>query len=1322
MKIKRITAFLLAAAVALCSAMPVFAGETESGITYIDSAEDLERLAEDCRLDSYSVGKQFVLTADLDLSEREFVSIPTFGGTFDGGNHTISGLHLTADGSGLGLFRYIQTTGVVKNLNVSAIYAPNGSRTQIGGIAGNNSGRIVNCSFSGSINAESEVGGIAGRNNPGGLISNCTSSALMQGVSYTGGICGYNEGTIVNCSNEGGVNIYEKEVKLDIADIDFSSLTASPENEENVVTGQSDTGGICGFSSGIIQSCKNTGTVGYQHVGYNVGGIAGRQCGYINGCENYGEIYGRKDCGGIVGQAEPYRSIEFSEDILGKLDEENQKAKEALNKLMDDAQGANANITDETAALISGLDNTLDYADIITGKTEDIFNGYTDGINEISARAADVIDRLAPVTDDLSAAMDKFSLFCDQLEEVLDLMAESGEYTNEALDSAEKAMDKIEKAFPYIESALSDISVSLKTLSASMGDTVKVKAELSNIISSLKTIAENGKTISTSLAEIKGAMDTVEDWVNSSEEWKNLNGGLGELSDSITEMSAAITKINNAIQRIIDSTDADELEKGIDDLNDGIRALAVASEHFSKAMEAANKQPSDLDLMYDELALAAEELEVAAEKLNSAAEHFADAVNADGSADGALEEISEALDEMNKAVDKAAKALKKITDSLDTISNSTVPKEQYDRISAACDNLNKALSSISEEAAKISGSLSEINNQINLGGIQNSISALGDAADEISFAVKIINSTSKEFDEAKDSLSAAIDSLSSAASNAGDCAETLGEMGDILSECFNDISDILNDLSDKGAVTFPNIDEEYTSAVDGLQWELDGMTATLSRLNTLIRNENEILIEDLRAVGDSISAMVDIFADLKDNEYSDSESVEEAMSRLSTDLSEEDDNSITTGKTANSRNYGKIEADVNVGGIAGIMGLELGIDPEDEIANSGNLSIRFKYYVRDVVKGCENYGEVISKKNFAGGIVGRQDMGLVADCTEDGRIESKSGSYAGGIAGASYAVLKNNVSTVSISAGSYVGGIAGFGTDMTGNYALADITGGSERIGAVAGDYDTESEKISGNFFVDRGTGAMDGISYSGKAQPTDFAHYAKKRGLSEESARLSLTFTADGEIVKVINFNYGDSVAESEIPEIPPKVGCFGAWEDFDYSLVTFSYVINAVYTDYITSVSTAETDERGFPLVIADGLYDDKAVISVSGDSTVKVNDKTALLRTVTVTGADYSGKNPTKLRFLLPDDGKDYTLMQSVGGAWTEAAAFNNGNYIIIEGVTLENGSGSFCLMPKERGNYILFIAIGGGLAAMVAAVLVIVGVKRKKSHKEKVKVSQ
>ena len=84
----------------------------------VDSVQALLDLAENCRLDSYSLGLAVSLTADLDLSGAEFESIPYFAGTFLGNGHTIKGLNLTAAGSAQGLFRYLAKEAVVENLHL----------------------------------------------------------------------------------------------------------------------------------------------------------------------------------------------------------------------------------------------------------------------------------------------------------------------------------------------------------------------------------------------------------------------------------------------------------------------------------------------------------------------------------------------------------------------------------------------------------------------------------------------------------------------------------------------------------------------------------------------------------------------------------------------------------------------------------------------------------------------------------------------------------------------------------------------------------------------------------------------------------------------------------------------------------------------------------------------------------------------------------------------------------------------------------------------------------------------------------------------------
>ena len=63
------------------------------GAIHIKSAEDLRSLAHSCTLDSWSRGKTVVLDNDIELTDDDELPIPTFGGTFNGNGHTISGHH-----------------------------------------------------------------------------------------------------------------------------------------------------------------------------------------------------------------------------------------------------------------------------------------------------------------------------------------------------------------------------------------------------------------------------------------------------------------------------------------------------------------------------------------------------------------------------------------------------------------------------------------------------------------------------------------------------------------------------------------------------------------------------------------------------------------------------------------------------------------------------------------------------------------------------------------------------------------------------------------------------------------------------------------------------------------------------------------------------------------------------------------------------------------------------------------------------------------------------------------------------------------------------
>ena len=234
---KRTLEKLLSVCICLCmlgAMLPaqVFAEEADTAQTetvqdtapkdtvYLSSADDLIQLAKNCRLDSWSQNRTVVLEADINLSSVDFNGIPSFGGTWEGQNHAITGLSLSQDGSVQGLFRYVQQGALVRDMTVKGRIKPGGTRASVGGIAGSNTGTLHNCRFEGVSSGASVVGGIAGTNLAAGVIESCTTTGSVYGAHFIGGIAGENHGIIANCTNTSSVN-----TTVEQNDIDLSSLT-----------------------------------------------------------------------------------------------------------------------------------------------------------------------------------------------------------------------------------------------------------------------------------------------------------------------------------------------------------------------------------------------------------------------------------------------------------------------------------------------------------------------------------------------------------------------------------------------------------------------------------------------------------------------------------------------------------------------------------------------------------------------------------------------------------------------------------------------------------------------------------------------------------------------------------------------------------------------------------------------------------------------------------------------------------------------------------------------------------------------------------------
>lgn len=461
--------------------------EQETEIIEIASVEDLEWLAVNCHISEWSENKVISMTADIDLSDSEFLNIPVFCGVFKGNGHTISNYQYCGDGYVAGLFRYIEEGGRVENLYVTGTVVSTDEKQCIGAFCGMNKGTIRNCVFQGVVEGKNETGGIVGINEESGTLQNCTVKGTVTGYYDTGGIAGKNFGTIDNCSNYANVN-HDSEWVAEDDEISLDIFQNIMENETDVKFASGvDTGGIAGFSRGIIMRSTNAGEIGYEHIGYNIGGIAGRQSGVIASCTNYGTVSGRKDIGGIVGQMEPYLELDKAESV-----------REAINTLHNLIQRTLDDMQEGTDVLQSDVDSLKNYSDAVIDKgnelserLSDFADSNVDQVNSLTDRMEYVLELLPDIMDDADAAGDSL----DDLNDVIRKL-------NEDLNVSDKMDSSKYKETDYRRlSIVTGVGgkVSANSLNPGKGSevTLKIEHDQGYELSTLRVTDANGREIRT---------------------------------------------------------------------------------------------------------------------------------------------------------------------------------------------------------------------------------------------------------------------------------------------------------------------------------------------------------------------------------------------------------------------------------------------------------------------------------------------------------------------------------------------------------------------------------------------------------------------------------------------------------------------------------------------------------------------------------------------------------------------------------------------------------------------------------------------------------
>lgn len=263
---------------------------TEENPYTIKTAEQLRAFAGSMNDKIDYTGKFVALDADIDVSGSAWSPIGgseyAFNGTFDGRNHSVSGLSLGTEEAPfaldsenlyIGLFGVLGNGAYVKNVNVSvAFYAKYEASAYVGGIAGYADGNRTNGNFTGAVidgcnvtgtikhvgdKGNQFVGGIVGMQYKGAVINSSSeikASCIVKSgdLAEVGGLVGLNNrGLVANCRSDS--NVY------------------GSGNRENGNEGMAVVSSLVACNAGSLVNCYAAGSVETEEHSVYAGMVSG---------------------------------------------------------------------------------------------------------------------------------------------------------------------------------------------------------------------------------------------------------------------------------------------------------------------------------------------------------------------------------------------------------------------------------------------------------------------------------------------------------------------------------------------------------------------------------------------------------------------------------------------------------------------------------------------------------------------------------------------------------------------------------------------------------------------------------------------------------------------------------------------------------------------------------------------------------------------------------------------------------------------------------------------------------------------------------------
>lgn len=382
----------------------------------------------------------------------------------------------------------------------------------------------------------------------------------------------------------------------------------------------------------------------------------------------------------------------------------------------------------------------------------------------------------------------------------------------------------------------------------------------------------------------------------------------------------------------------------------------------------------------------------------------------------------------------------------------------------------------------------------------------------------------------------------------------------------------------------------------------DDLERELDNTREILDNDFERIIQNFEIFQNSANRINGIIAD----GYDDIKRVIEDKT-VYIDVSDTMKSSSEKGSVASCSNNGEINGVKMIGGIVGAVSISevkdsavtvfeelkfkddenLDFDDEEDEVNG------ITKHVQALIYDCINKGDSNADSEFAGGIVGKADYGKIEGCQSFCDVAAQDGKYAGIIAGYSKLSINNSYAYGGVSGKAFIGGIAGRGNNIKNCYTNTFIDNPANENGSYGAIAGKAKGTVSGNYFVDNGFGAVNGVTKIDEASELTYSELIALGNIPPEFQNFTVRFIDGDNVIWSGDFKYGDVFEKDAFPKLSNKDGEYANWENKTISPVVRNVTIHSIRRVFIPSIAAATDDNKPSNIIFSGMFYPDSVLL---------------------------------------------------------------------------------------------------------------------------------